>query len=84
MKHFTNVKITDMVLAYGKAGGNVIQTQILYREQFLYRVVPNSKTFTFTVQRLKDTIQERKIVAQIDPSGWFNQKGYRYENLNVK
>jgi hypothetical protein len=55
MKHFTNVKITDMVLAYGKAGGNVIQMQILYREQFLYRVVPNSKTFTFTVQRLKDT-----------------------------
>jgi hypothetical protein len=40
MKHFTNVEITDMVLAYGKAGGNVIQTQILYREQFPDKVVP--------------------------------------------
>jgi hypothetical protein len=39
------------VLAYGAASA----TQILYQEQFPDRVVPNSKTFTFTVQRLTDT-----------------------------
>jgi hypothetical protein len=36
-------------LRCGAAGGNVIQAQILYREQFPDRVVPNSKTFTSTV-----------------------------------
>jgi hypothetical protein len=49
------VKWTDMVLAYGAEGGNVVQAQMLYREQFPDRVVPNSKTFTSPVQRLRDT-----------------------------
>jgi hypothetical protein len=41
-----------MVVAYSAAGGNAAQAQILYREQFPDRLVPNSKTFTSTVQRL--------------------------------
>jgi hypothetical protein len=49
------VKWTDMVLAYGAEGGNAVQAQMLYREQFPDRVVPNSKTFTSPVQRLRDT-----------------------------
>jgi hypothetical protein len=44
-----------MVLAYGAEGGNAVQAQMLYREQFPDRVVPNSKTFTSPVQRLRDT-----------------------------
>jgi hypothetical protein len=32
MLNFTNVELTDMVLAYGVAGGNALQAQILYRE----------------------------------------------------
>jgi hypothetical protein len=36
MPNFTNVKLTDMVLAYGAADGNGAQ---LYREQFPDRVV---------------------------------------------
>jgi hypothetical protein len=44
-----------MVLAYGAEGGNTVQAQMLYREQFPDRVVPNSKTFTSPVQRLRDT-----------------------------
>jgi hypothetical protein len=38
---------------YCAACGNAVQEQILYREQFPERVVPNSKTFTSTVQRLR-------------------------------
>jgi hypothetical protein len=49
------VKWTDMVLAYGAEGGNAVQAQMVYREQFPDRVVPNSKTFTSSVQRLRDT-----------------------------
>jgi hypothetical protein len=50
MGNFTNVELTDMVLAYVRrqAGGNAVQAQILFREQFPDRVVS-------TVQRLKDT-----------------------------
>ncbi|KAJ3630583.1 hypothetical protein MTP99_011775 [Tenebrio molitor] len=57
MGNLTNVELTDMVLAYVRraAGGNAVQAQILFREQFPDRVVLNSKTFTSTVQRLKDT-----------------------------
>jgi hypothetical protein len=55
MPDFTNVELTDMVLAYGAAGGHAVQAQILYREQFPGRVVSNSKTFTFSVQRLRET-----------------------------
>jgi hypothetical protein len=59
MPNSTNVSLTnsDMVLAYGygAAGGNAVQAQILYREQFPDKVVPNSKTFTSTVQRLRET-----------------------------
>jgi hypothetical protein len=40
-----------MVLAYGAGDGNTVQVQILYPD----RVVPNSKTFTSTVQGLRDT-----------------------------
>jgi hypothetical protein len=60
-----------MMLAYGATGGNVIQAQILYREQFPDRVVPNSKTFTFTVQRLRDTrkFHPRSENRRRDPSG---------------
>jgi hypothetical protein len=58
MGNLTNVELTDMVLAYVRraaaAGGNAVQAQILFREQFPDRVVLNSKTFTSTVQRLKD------------------------------
>jgi hypothetical protein len=36
MPNFTNVELTDMVLAYGAAGGNAVQAQILYREQNSY------------------------------------------------
>jgi hypothetical protein len=49
------VKWTDMVLAYGAEGGNAVQAQMVYREQFPDRVVPNSKTVTSSVQRLRDT-----------------------------
>jgi hypothetical protein len=51
MPHFTNVELTDMVLAYGAGGGNAVQVQILYPDM----VVLNSKTFTSTVQRQRDT-----------------------------
>jgi hypothetical protein len=50
MPDFTSVELTDMVLAYG-----AVQAKILYREQFPDRVIPNSKTFTSTVQRLRET-----------------------------
>jgi hypothetical protein len=33
--NFTNVELTDMVLAYGAAGGNAVQAQILYGEEYL-------------------------------------------------
>jgi hypothetical protein len=39
------------------------QMQILYREKFPDRVVSNSKTFTPTVQRLRDT-GHRKVASQ--------------------
>jgi hypothetical protein len=45
-----NVELSDTVLAYDAAGSKVVQAQILYRD----RIVPNSKTFISTVQRLWD------------------------------
>jgi hypothetical protein len=51
MPNFTNVELTDV----RRGGCNVIQAQILYREQFPGRVVPNSKMFTSAVQRLRET-----------------------------
>jgi hypothetical protein len=54
MPNFTNVELTDTVLTFGVASGNVIQAQILYREQFPDRVVLNLKTFNSPVQRLRD------------------------------
>jgi hypothetical protein len=40
MGNFTNVELTDMVLAYVRraAGGNAVQAQILFREKFPDRV----------------------------------------------
>jgi hypothetical protein len=48
-----------MAIAYGAAGGNAVQAQIRYREQFPDRVVSSSKT-------------SKKIVTEIVPSAWFN------------
>jgi hypothetical protein len=42
MANFTNVELTDMVLLYDAADDNAVQAQILYREQFPQKVVPNS------------------------------------------
>jgi hypothetical protein len=53
------MELTDMVVAYSAAGGKAAQAQILcsvlFPEEFPNRLVPNSKTFTSTVQRLWDT-----------------------------
>jgi hypothetical protein len=42
MANFTNVELTDMVLLCDAADDNAVQAQILYREQFPQKVVPNS------------------------------------------
>jgi hypothetical protein len=69
------VELTDMVLAYGGAGGNAVQAQILYREyweQYPDRVVPNPKMFTSTVQRLRETGKFHPRTEDRG-SGWLNQ-----------
>jgi hypothetical protein len=85
MPNFTNVELTDMVLAYGcgAAGGNAAQTHILYRiyrEQFPDRVVTNPKTFASTVQGLRLLREIRKFHPRTEDrgSGWLNQK-YRQD-----
>jgi hypothetical protein len=58
MSNFTIVELMNMVLAYGVVGGNVIQEQILYREQLPFSrqgcTYQIKKTFTSPVQWLRD------------------------------
>lgn len=54
MPLFTNIELTDIVLVYGAAGENSRQAQILYRERFPNRRIPDCRTFISTVQHLRD------------------------------
>jgi hypothetical protein len=40
MGHSTNNELTDIVVAYGQASQNVVQTRHIYQEQFLNRRIP--------------------------------------------
>jgi anti-sigma regulatory factor (Ser/Thr protein kinase) len=45
MVNFPNAELTDMVLLYGEALGNAVEAR---------RRIPDSRTFSATVQRLRD------------------------------
>jgi hypothetical protein len=51
MPTFTNVELTDMMFPYGAAGGNAVQVQILYREQFPHSSIQERKIVTETIVR---------------------------------
>jgi hypothetical protein len=79
MAYFTNVYGIRVRCGEWQRG----QVQILYREKFPDRVVSNSKTFTPTVQRLRDTGKfhprtEDRSRDRSQRMGWLNQK-YRQD-----
>jgi hypothetical protein len=43
-----------MVLLYGEALGNTVEGRRLYTERFPNRRIPDSRTFSATVQRVRD------------------------------
>jgi hypothetical protein len=43
-----------MVLLYGEALGNAVEARRLYTERFPNRRIPDSRTFSATVQRVRD------------------------------
>jgi hypothetical protein len=43
-----------MVLLYGEALGNAVEARRLYTERFPNRTIPDSRTFSATVQRVGD------------------------------
>lgn len=55
MEVFTNAEMTDMVLMYGRALGNGLRAQRLYRAAFPLRRLPDHRTFSAIVQRLRET-----------------------------
>jgi hypothetical protein len=46
--------LTNMVLLYGEALGNAVEARRLYTERFPNRRIPDSRTFSATVQRVRD------------------------------
>lgn len=54
MPLFSNTELVDMVLIYGEVGGNAVRAKELYRERFPNRRIPDSRTFSNTVQHLRD------------------------------
>ena len=54
MADFSNAEMTDMVLMYGQALGNLLGAQRLYHETFPERRLPNHKTFAAVKQRLRE------------------------------
>ncbi|KAJ3644268.1 hypothetical protein Zmor_026934 [Zophobas morio] len=54
MVAFSTAEMTDMVLIYGRAFGNVPEAQRLYQEKFLPRRLRQHTTFSAVVQRLRE------------------------------
>jgi hypothetical protein len=44
-----------MIMLYGEAGGNAAGAKRLYEERFPGRCIPDARTFTRTVQRLRES-----------------------------
>jgi hypothetical protein len=51
---YTNNELTDMVLFYGRASGNAHEAQRLYQEAFPERRLPDHRTLSASVQRLRE------------------------------
>ncbi|KAJ3666078.1 hypothetical protein Zmor_001533 [Zophobas morio] len=54
MAAFSYAEMTDFVLIYGRAFGNVHEAQRLYQEEFLGRRLPHHTTFSAIFQRLRE------------------------------
>lgn len=55
MAAFTFSEQTDMIMLYGEARGNAAGAKRLYEERFPGRRIPDARTFTRTVQRLRES-----------------------------
>ncbi|KRT82435.1 hypothetical protein AMK59_4870, partial [Oryctes borbonicus] len=52
---YTYDELVDMLLIYGEAQQRAVGASLLYREKYPYRQHPDSRTFTSTVHRLRET-----------------------------